>query len=79
MKINYYSKKHGQFKSTKLLTISFKHILEMIQFEFSRRGYLLWVCTPKTVRVFGFWKQNGCSRSRKFYRHWENDHCECGL
>lgn len=78
MKNSYYSK-HNQFKSIKLLTIRFKHIFEEIQFEFSRRGYLLWVCTPKTIRVFGFWKQNGCGGSRKFYQHWENDHCKCGL
>ena len=76
MKNSYYSK-HNQFKNITLLTIRFKHIFEMIQFEFSHRGYLLWVCTPKTVRVFGFWKQNGCGGSRKFYQHWENDHAVC--
>lgn len=47
MKINYYKKK-------KLLTFYFNHILEMIQFENSDRGLLLWILTPKTVRVFGY-------------------------
>lgn len=79
MKISYYAKKNGQFKSTKFLTIRFKHIFEDIQFEFSHRGCLLWVCTPKTIRVFGFWKQGGCGGSRKFYQHWKNNHCKCAL
>ena len=63
MKINYYKKK-------KLLIFYFNHILEMIQFENSDRGLLLW--TPKTVRVFGYWKQ--CCI---FYQSWTNDHCTC--
>lgn len=77
MKISYCAKKHGGYKSIKLLTIRFKHILEKIQFELSDRGYLLWVITPKTIRVFGFWKKDGGYGSRKLYQHWENDHCCC--
>ncbi|MDY2736720.1 hypothetical protein [Intestinibacter sp.] len=46
----------------------------MIQFENSDRGLLLW--TPKTVRVFGYWKQ-GCIGSRKFYQSCTNNHCTC--
>ena len=64
MKINYYNlenddynKEYSRFKKKKLFTIWFNHLLEMIQFENSDRGYLLWVNTPKTIRVFGFWKQ----------------------
>lgn len=79
MKIRYYAKKCGRFKSIKLFTIRFKHILEEIQLEFSDRGCLLWVNTPNTIRVFGFWKQDGCGGSKKFYQHWRNDHCYCGL
>ena len=65
MRISYNNKR-------KLFTISFHNrILETIQLEISHRGYLLWVITPKTVRVFGFWN------SRKFYQHWENNHVSC--
>ena len=78
MKIRYYAKKRCHFKSIKLLTIRFKHILEEIQLEFSDRGYLLWVSTPKTIRVFGYWKRGGSDGSKKFYQHWGNDHCYCG-
>ena len=49
----------------------------MIQFENSDRGFLLWINTPKTVRVFGYWKQGGRGGSKKFYQHWNNDHCAC--
>ena len=80
MRISYYNldkddngKKRSHFKKQKLLTIIFNHILEDIQFENSDRGHLLWVNTPKTIRVFGLWNQ-GYSRNRKFYRHWENRH-----
>ena len=84
MKITYYnldkddySKKYGHCKKKKLLTIWFKHILEIIQFENSDRGYLLWINTPKTVRVFGFWKQGGYGGSKKFYQTWSNSYCCC--
>lgn len=84
MKITYYnldkddySKKYGHYKKKKLLTIWFKHILEMIQFENSDRGYLLWINTSKTVRVFGLWKQGGYGGSKKFYQTWSNSHCCC--
>lgn len=71
MKINYYYS-----KKKKLLTFYFNHILEKIQFENSYRGLLLWILTPKTVRVFGYWKQ-GCIGSRKFYQSCTNNHCTC--
>lgn len=62
MRISYYNKK--------------PKLLETIQLKISRRGCLLWIITPKTVRVFGFWnKGHGCCESRKFYQHWGNDHC----
>ena len=84
MRFSYYNldkddigKRHSLFKKKKLFTISFNHILEDIQFENSDRGYLLWICTPKTVRVFGYWKQGGCVRSKKFYQSWTNEHCGC--
>lgn len=84
MRFSYYNlekddlgKKLSNFKKTKLFTIRFKHILENIQFENSDRGYLLWINTPKTIRVFGFWKQGGCGGSKKFYQTWTNDHCDC--
>lgn len=85
MRISYYNldkddfgKKHSRFKKKKLFTIWFHHILEIIQFENSDRGYLLWVNTPKTIRVFGVWKQGGCGGSKKFYQTWSNDQCSCG-
>lgn len=84
MKFSYYTlnkddfnRKYSHLKKKKLFTIRFNHILEMIQFENSDRGILLWIVTPKTVRVFGHWKQNGSSERKKFYRSWTNDHCEC--
>ena len=84
MKFNYYnldkddiSKNHSGFKK-KLFTICFNHLLEMIQFENSDRGLLLWITTPKTIRVFGYWKQGGYGGSKKFYQSWTNDHCSCG-
>ena len=84
MRISYYNsdkddlgKMFSHFKKKKLFTIWFKHVLEIIQFENSDRGYLLWIITPKTIRVFGFWKQGGCGGSKKFYQTWNNDHCEC--
>ena len=85
MKFNYYnldkddiSKNHSGFKKKKLFTICFNHLLEMIQFENSDRGLLLWITTPKTIRVFGYWKQGGHDGSKKFYQSWTNDHCSCG-
>ena len=64
---------HGRWNKKKLLTFTFrgKH-LEMIQFENSDRGHLLWICTPETVRVWGFWKDKS-----KFYMKWHNDHVGC--
>ena len=85
MKFSYYNldkddfnKKYSRCKKKKLFTIRFKHILEMIQFENSDRGLLLWINTPKTIRVFGYWKQDGCGGSNKFYQTWDNTHCSCG-
>ena len=72
-----FNKKYSHFKKKKSFTIWFNHLLEMIQFENSDRGLLLWVITPKTVRVFGYWKQGGCGGSKKFYQSWNNDHCGC--
>ena len=84
MRFNYYNlykdhlvKNFSHVKKKKLCTIRFKHVLEIIQFENSDRGYLLWINTPKTIRVFGFWKQGGCGGSKKFYQTWNNDHCMC--
>ena len=84
MRFSYYNldkddigKNHSNFKKKKLFTIRFNHILEDIQFENSDRGLLLWIITPKTVRVFGYWRKGGASGSRKFYRSWANDHCGC--
>lgn len=83
MRINYYNlendlnKRCSRFKKKKLLTFYFNHILEMIQFENSDRGLLLWIITLKTVRVFGYWKQGGCGGSKKFYQFWTNNHCDC--
>lgn len=84
MRFSYYNldkddigKRYSHFKKKKLFTISFNHILEMIQFENSDRGLLLWICTLKTVRVFGYWKQGGCGGSKRFYQSWTNDHCKC--
>lgn len=86
MRISYFNldkddfhKKYSRFKKYKMLTIFLNHVLEKIQFENSDRGYLLWICTSKTIRVFGFWKQGGCGGSKKIYQHWENDHCCCGF
>ena len=84
MKFSYYNldkdkhKELSNYKKKKLFTISFNHILEEIQFENSDRGLLLWITTPKTVRVFGYWKQGGCGGSKKFYQSWTNNHCSCG-
>ena len=84
MKFSYYNldkekyKKRSNYKKKKLFTIYFNHILEMIQLENSDRGILLWIVTPKTVRVFGHWKQGGSCGSKKFYQSWTNDHCDCG-
>ena len=85
MRISYYNldkddngKKRSHFNKQKLLTITFyNHILEDIQFENSDRGHLLWVNTPKTIRVFGLWNKS-YGGSRKFYQHWENRHERCG-
>lgn len=84
MRFSYYNldkdaskEKYSHLKKKKLFTIHFNHILEIIQFENSDRGLLLWVNTPKTVRVFGYWRQGGSEGSRKFYQSWTNDHCGC--
>lgn len=84
MKISYYNvenddhgKKYGHFKKDKTLTIRFNQFLEMIQFENSDRGYLLWINTPNRVNVFGFWKGSNFA-NMKFYEHWHNDHFSCG-
>ena len=84
MRFSYYNldkdvlkKKYSRLKKKKLFTIHFNHILEIIQFENSDRGLLLWVITPKTVRVFGYWRQGGAGGSKKFYQSWTNDHCAC--
>ena len=69
--------KYSHLKKKKLFTIHFNHILEIIQFENSDRGILLWVNTPKTVRVFGYWRQRGAEGSKKFYQSWTNDQCAC--
>ena len=73
-----FNKKYSHLKKKKLFTIQFNHILEMIQFENSDRGLLLWIVTPKTVKVFGHWKQCGHNGSKRFYQSWNNDHCKCG-
>ena len=85
MKFSYYNldkddfnKKRSDYKKKKLFTIHFNHILEEIQFENSDRGILLWITTPKAIRVFGYWKQGGYCGSKKFYRIWANDHCTFG-
>lgn len=72
-----FNRKYSHLNKKKLFTIYFNHILESIQFENSDRGLLLWVITPKTVRVFGHWRQGGAGGSRKFYKKWTNDHCDC--
>lgn len=84
MRISYYNldkddfnKKYSRFKKKKLFTIWFNHILENIQFENSDRGLLLWVNTPKTIRVFGYWKRGASDGSKKFYQNWTNNHCGC--
>ena len=84
MRFSYYNlgkdklnKKHSPFKKKKLFSIYFTHILESIQFENSDNGLLLWINTPKNIRVFGYWKQGGCGGSKRFYQTWNNDHCSC--
>ena len=83
MRFSYYNldkdfnRKYSRLKKKKLFTITFNHILEMIQFENSDRGLLSWVNTPKTVRVFGYWKQGGGGGSKQFSQSWNNDHCCC--
>lgn len=86
MRISYYNPDKDKAtrncnRKRKLFTISFHNrILEEIQLENSYRGRLLWIITPKTVRVFGFWnKDYDCDISQKFYQHWENDHTRCSL
>lgn len=73
-----FNKQYGRFKKKKLFTIWFNHVLDMIQFENSDRGFLLWINTKKTIRVFGYWKQGGSGGSKKFYQHWKNNFCSCG-
>lgn len=68
-------KNTGYFKKRKIFTICFNHIIKRIQFENSDRGLLLWIITLKTVRVFGYWKQYGPNRSKRFYQSWSNGHC----
>ena len=87
MKFSYYNleddwfgKKYSGWKKKKFFTIVFpnSNILESIQFENSDRGYLLWISTPKTIRVFGFWSDDRkASSCKKFYQKWNNDHCGC--
>lgn len=86
MRIRYYNPdkdkaSRSRNKKRKLFIISFHNrILEEIQLEISYRGRLLWIVTPKNVRVFGFWnKDYGRGESQKFYQHWENDHAYCSL
>lgn len=69
--------KYSRIKKQKLFTIYFNRILEIIQMENSDRGLLLLVITPKTVKVFGYWRQGGAGGSKKFYQSWTNDHCAC--
>mgnify|MGYP004620841401 CR=1 FL=1 len=80
MRISYYNSdkdKTARNRKRKFFTISFHNrILEEIQLEISHRGHLLWINTPKTVRVFGFWNKD---YSQKFYQHWENDHTYCSF
>ena len=45
-----FNKKYSRLKKKKLFTIQFNHILEMIQFENSDRGLLLWIVTPKNCQ-----------------------------
>lgn len=86
MRISYYNSDKDEIarnrdRKRKIFTISFyNRILEDIQLEISYRGRLLWIATPKTIRVFGFWNKN-YSRgvSQKIYQHWENDHNRCSL
>ena len=85
MRISYYNSDKDKIarnrnRKRKLFTIGFyNRILEDIQLEISYRGRLLWIATPKTVRVFGFWNKGyGCGGSKKFYQHWKNDHVSCG-
>lgn len=87
MRISYYNSDKDKIarnrnRKRKLFTISFyNRILEDIQLEISYRGRLLWIATPKTVRVFGFWNKDharSIAGSQKFYQHWENDHVSCG-
>ena len=87
MKFSYYNlendlfgKKHSGWKKKKFFTIIFpnSNILEKIQFENSDRGYLLWIITQETVRVFGFWSNDSkASSCKKFYQKGNNDHSEC--
>lgn len=86
MRISYYNSDkdkaaRNRNRKLKFFTISLHNrILEEIQLEISYRGRLLWINTPKTVRVFGFWnKDYDSAGSKKFYRHWENDHTYCIL
>jgi len=74
-----FAKKYGGWKKRKLFTIWFTwRFLEMIQFENSDRGYLLWITTPETIRVFGLWSNDEkASGSKKFYQTWHNDHVGC--
>ena len=77
---DWFGKKHSGWKKKKLFTITFpnSNILESIQFENSDRGHLLWISTPKTIRVFGFWSDDRkASSCKKFYQNWGNDHCGC--
>lgn len=88
MRISYYNSDkdkaaRNRNRKRKFFTIDFHNrILEEIQLEISYRGRLLWINTPKTVRVFGFWNKDyirSIAGSQKFYQHWENDHAYCSL
>ena len=72
---NSFAKKYGNYRKKILITFQPKNqkYIEYIQLENSDRGHLLWVVTPNTVRVFGFWK----NESRGFFGKWRNDHCGC--
>lgn len=85
MKFGYYNlekddfgKDFCRYKKKKLFTITFNHLLEMVQFENSDRGYLLWVVTKKRINAFGYWNPQYEKDDRSFYQHWANVHIGCG-
>lgn len=77
---DWFEKKQPGWVKKKIFSIIFpnSNILESVQFENSDRGYLLWITTPKTVRVFGFWSNDSkAACCKKFYQKWNNDQCGC--